>query len=249
MISKFFYYYCKDGFINTLIRILRRLFFIEAFHQKKMKSLNNKQKFEYIYKNNTWGSLESVSGEGSELTHTENIRQWLKNFILIKKIKNIVDAPCGDFNWMKEVIASESVNYEGIDIVKDVINENNKLYGRQNIFFRVGDILNDEISDCDLLIVRDFLFHLSYEDISKFFINIENVKFKFLLITSHISENKTNSDILTGDFRQLDMLAPPFLLSEDNIIEKICDSPDNHPMPRVMLLINKSNIPKIIMDF
>ncbi|EIJ81319.1 hypothetical protein PB1_00190 [Bacillus methanolicus PB1] len=59
--------------------------------------------FSFIYNRNIWGSSESVSGPGSSIAQTKTIIQELP--ILIKKlqIRKILDAPCGDFNWMKEI--------------------------------------------------------------------------------------------------------------------------------------------------
>jgi hypothetical protein len=42
------------------------------------------------------------------------------------EIKSIVDAPYGDFNWMKLLTLAPDVNYTGIDIVPDLIPNNIK---------------------------------------------------------------------------------------------------------------------------
>lgn len=59
--------------------------------------------FTSIYRNNGWGSLESRSGAGSTLASTANIRRELPGLVERLNIRTLLDAPCGDFNWMKEV--------------------------------------------------------------------------------------------------------------------------------------------------
>jgi hypothetical protein len=68
----------------------------------KKKSIS--ERFTQIYDKNLWRSYETRSGEGSEIHYTRKLRSWLIKKILTLKIKNFVDAPCGDFNWMKEVL-------------------------------------------------------------------------------------------------------------------------------------------------
>ena len=80
-----------------------------------------KDRFSKIYDDNIWGSDESRSGKGSELKSTINIRTFLIDFIIKNKIKLLVDAPCGDFNWMKYVTRAVDVKYIGIDIVEKMI--------------------------------------------------------------------------------------------------------------------------------
>ena len=58
--------------------------------------------FNSIYRNNTWDGDESISGPGASLRHTEAIRRELPLLIERLGIRTLLDAPCGDFNWMKE---------------------------------------------------------------------------------------------------------------------------------------------------
>ncbi|TRZ51624.1 MAG: hypothetical protein D4S01_04355, partial [Dehalococcoidia bacterium] len=76
---------------------------------------------------NELGTRESVSGYGSELQNTEEIRQALPHIISKYSIRSIVDVPCGDWNWMQKV--ELDVNYIGLDIVPDMVVANNKAYG------------------------------------------------------------------------------------------------------------------------
>ena len=74
------------------------------------------------------------------------------------------------------------------------------------------------------MICRDCLFHFSYEDIFKFFENFINSNIKFLLTTSHFNDynnNKSffkNKNILTGDFRKIDLFSEPFSFKKNYLL-------------------------------
>ena len=99
--------------------------------------------FTEIYQKNDWKSKESRSGPGSTMAYTEILRKELP--ILFKElgIKKILDVPCGDFNWMRELDLSILDHYLGIDIVFDLIQKNKKLYQKKfsNVEFKKMDIL------------------------------------------------------------------------------------------------------------
>src|ERR1700758_3448541 len=79
-----------------------------------------KDKFTKIYKNNYWLSSESVSGSGSTLKYTRNLREQLPLIVADFGIKSIFDGPCGDFNWMQHVLPNLKVDYVGGDIVSEI---------------------------------------------------------------------------------------------------------------------------------
>jgi len=75
--------------------------------------------FTDIYDENRWGDKESRSGPGSTLAQTEAIRSKLPEILEEFHIHSILDIPCGDFNWIKEVNL-DSISYIGADIVKKI---------------------------------------------------------------------------------------------------------------------------------
>ena len=85
-------------------------------------------------------------------------------FLFIKKynIKNIIDVACGAFNWLKSV--AESVDYyQGNDIVKRLIESNNKTYSIPGkIESEYGDIINNftATTTFDSIIATDVFVHL-----------------------------------------------------------------------------------------
>lgn len=86
-----------------------------------MLIMDEKTIFDKVYKNREWGDGESVSGTGSYLESTKHLIRELPFLFSRYGIRSILDIPCGDFNWMKEVNLS-GINYIG-DFIVEGINE------------------------------------------------------------------------------------------------------------------------------
>jgi len=127
--------------------------------------------FHNKYKNNLWNSEESVSGEGSELENTKHLRQKLQQLLQKYDVRSILDAPCGDLNWMKEIDLS-NIKYIGADIVPDLIKRNKEKF---NFDFRIIDVTKDELPKVDLIINILCHFLLSSVDIICNRININDL--------------------------------------------------------------------------
>ena len=197
----------------------------QIFNQNSLKN-----RFSYIYSSNFWPSSESVSGPGSELDNTVNIRAEIIKLINKYNFKKILDAPCGDFNWIKHIIKKD-IDYIGGDIVPDLISNNIKKFSTDNIKFLELDIINDKLPDVDLLICRDCLIHFSFVNIEKFFNNLKKSKINYFLITSYelnseVKKLEPNIDIPDGDFRPTFLTSEPFNLPKP--IFKIADKDLEH---------------------
>ena len=214
--------------MNILFKLIRypfRLFIKSKFINEK--KLNDR--FLIIYKNNYWDNSETVSGPGSTLKTTHNLRKELKKVIKNYNIKSIFDAPCGDCNWIEKIIKNSRIKYIGADIVNDIIIKNKKKFNNKKISFKRMDITKEKIPKTDLFICRDFLFHLSYEDIFIFLKNLKKSNSKYLLISSHYKNEKIeniNKNIHSGDFRKIDIFQPPFNFSKNylTVIDDYCDN-------------------------
>jgi hypothetical protein len=214
-------------------------------YKKMLKKVDIKDRFSAIYENKLWKSQESRSGEGSEIEYTKPLRDWLVKNLPKLDVKVFVDAPCGDFNWMRLVLPKMDFQYIGIDIVPSVISENIQLYANDRISFKVANICEDKLPNCDLIMVRDCLFHLSFEDINKFLLNLDSVDYKYLLTSTHMTEkNFSNKDIISGDFRLIDLFSAPFHFDKSKVVEYISDNPKGYKTQRKMVLIEKVNVPK-----
>jgi hypothetical protein len=186
--------------------------------------MNYKNIFSTIYDTYGFGGEESRSGPGSTLDETEKIREKIKNLIKYKDIKSVVDIPCGDFNWMKEIVDSFEL-YHGGDIVPKCIEENTKKYGSDKISFSVIDLMGSQIPQCDLLIVRDVIGHYPIEDGKKIVENILNSNCKYLLSTSwyNVIDNQYHKKHINkgadyGRFYPVNLMSSPFNFPEPEII-------------------------------
>ena len=185
------------------------------------KKLEMDKTFEKIYDSNFWGSKESKSGPDSQLKNTENIRKKLPEIFEKYNIKSVLDVPCGDYNWMKNV-KKDGIKYIGGDIVPKIIAENNKKYKDDNTQFRKLDITKDKLPKSDMIICRDCFQHLSDENVKKAIENFKNSGSTYLLVTNY-PWTLENWDIKDGDFRPLNLCEEPFNFSE-SCLEKIKES-------------------------
>ena len=163
--------------------------------------------FEEIYKKNRWAANESVSGIGSSLAETEAIRKTIPKLLKDLEIDCLLDIPCGDFYWMREM--DLDVDYIGGDIVSELVTENQRLYGRYGRRFETIDIINDSLPEADLLLCRDCLVHFSYQNIFKALRKIKASNCTYVLFTTFTKRDK-NQDIPTGAWRPLNLQVEPF---------------------------------------
>lgn len=197
----------------------------KKYYKKHISGKTTEEVFSVIYYHGkTWCPVESKSGKGSTLSFTKQLRPAFSRLIIERNISKIFDAGCGDFNWMKEIDLG-NCEYIGGDIVKALINENEKLYGNENRSFVHCDIIHHDIPKVDMIICRDCLFHLPLKDIKLALYNFKRSGSKYLLTTS-FPENKQNKDIETGQFRDINLCIYPFNLPDpiyiiDEKVEKI----------------------------
>ena len=198
-------------------------------------------RFTLIYKNNAWGSQESASGVGSTLAFTESTRKLLPELLQKFKIGSILDAPCGDFNWMR-LVDLQGITYIGADIVSPLIEQLQKSYSTTSISFMNLDLTKDSFPKSDLVLNRDCLFHLSYNDIHSVLTNFVTSSSIYFLSTSHDNENEfRNLDIRSGDFRSIDLFASPFNFPRDFLFA-IPEPGDGKIPPRKLYLWNRAQV-------
>ncbi len=161
-----------------------------------------------------WSSKESVSGNGSELKETVVIRKKLPEIVKNYSIKTLLDAPCGDFNWMKE-IDLPCEKYIGVDVVRALIDRNKALYGNDHRSFICLDMGEEALPSADLLLCRDCLVHHTFASAWKILLNIKRSGVKYLLVTTYPALQR-NKDLQTigFDWRSLNMQREPFNFPE-----------------------------------
>ncbi|MEL6924624.1 MAG: class I SAM-dependent methyltransferase, partial [Bacteroidota bacterium] len=191
----------------------------------KFEGKSTEAVFEKIHQENFWENSDSVSGPGSGLEQTATIRSALPELWKRYDIRSILDIPCGDFFWMKEMDLS-NITYTGGDIVSKIIEKNKQEYEREGISFRKMNLILSELPKVDLVLCRDCLVHFSFADIGEAIANLKKSQSTWLL-TTHFEENRRNNDIITGDWRPLNLCNRPFHFPEpEAIINEQCTELD-----------------------
>lgn len=201
-----------------------------------------KKAFQKIYETRYWNtpnnSGESLSGEGSIIKNTILIREAITSILSEFNIKTMLDASCGDWNWMKE-ISCFLPDYIGLDVVPYVI-EKNKKYTKKNIRFineaSLSFLKKTQKKEFDLILIRHTLEHLP----TNYNIDLLNeVKrcSKYALITSMLQETPTtNKTEIFGGYAPINLLKTPYV----EVLEKPLRQIDDYciPEPRGVTFIN-----------
>jgi hypothetical protein len=204
-------------------------FRIVSLVKSKILRHSVQQIFSTMYRRNSWGNKGSVSGHGSDLIQTATIRREIANLSATLGIKTMLDAPCGDYYWMKEV-PMDLTSYVGADIVAEMIESNQRQYGSSKVGFRVLDIMKDDLPRVDLILCRDCLVHLPLQAAASALRNFVRSGSKYLLTTTYPGALKRNEQLLiTGNWRPLDLQLPPFSLPEPvRVINEECTQKDDY---------------------
>ena len=170
------------------------------------KSSHREDVFTRIYKGNLWGSQDSRSGVGSTSEATANVVEALPALWKDYAIRSMVDAPCGDCNWMSRIAPALEM-YTGMDIVRPLIEANQRQYPHLN--FRCADLTRDPLPTADAIHCRDCFQHLPTHMILSALRNFEASGARWLLLTTN-ADVKTYHDVVIGGFRPINFLRPPF---------------------------------------
>ena len=180
--------------------------------------IDRREFFETVYRENQWSSPDSRSGPGSELSATENLRRELPALLQRFAITSVLDAPCGDFNWMQHLDLG-GIQYVGGDIVSGIVQRNESQFGSSGRRFVQLDLASDMLPATDLIFCRDCLIHCSNGLVIQILRNIVQSRAKFLCTTHDVSYLRyARQDFQVGDlgyeishrFRCINFTLPPF---------------------------------------
>jgi SAM-dependent methyltransferase len=150
---------------------------------------------------------ESRSGPQSTLAATAALRAELGPLLRSLGIRSLLDAGCGDFNWMREVDLAGVQFYAGYDIVPEVIARNQQLYGdRRGHFFAVGDIAQTPLAACDAILCRHVMGEMPEEEAVRALANFRASGARYLIASTRALTHGNATP-------QRDLLHPPFGLS------------------------------------
>ena len=178
-------------------------------NQKSFAGLNLQQRFQRIHDGNLWGAAESISGLGSEMDATAPLRAELPRLLARLEIGSLLDAPCGDANWINA--AGLDVGYVGIDIVPSLVErlQARAAAGEIKGDYGLADITRDSLPRCDAILCRDCLVHLSFANIERAVANFRRSGAVWLIATT-FPQWQTTRDCEDGDWRALNFERAPF---------------------------------------
>ena len=123
--------------------------------------------FTEIYKKKYWGGNGSpASGTGSTSTAATTYRNTVKELISRKNVKKVLDLGHGDWEIWSDY-QFEGVEYVGIDVANSLSEVLAKKFKQENLTFRFGDAITDNLPVADLCITKDVLQHLPLGDVIK----------------------------------------------------------------------------------
>jgi len=182
----------------------------EHFRSRKLAPMSPEAVFTDYFRRNKWRDPDSRSGKGSNLKATEDLRRLLPPLLRDLGVTSFLDLPCGDFFWMQHVDLA-GIAYTGGDIVPELIAQNSARHcgpGRQ---FQVIDLIKGPVPKAELIFVRDCMVHLSHAHVKAALDNIRASGATWLLTTVYPATS-VNEEILTGQWRALDLTKAPFHL-------------------------------------
>lgn len=195
-------------------------------HDLRWRQQSREALFTQAYDTAAWGSSESGSGTGSELRATDNIRERLPDVLSRLGAQSVLDAPCGDWNWMRH-IELPIKDYYGVDIVPSVIESNELRFGGEHRQFTVADLTRDVLPRADVILCRDCFVHVSFQECAMILENFRSTGATWLLLNTY-PEVRHNVNQFTGKrWRRLNLRLPPFEFPEP--IEMLPDGGEVNP--------------------
>jgi len=137
---------------------------------------------------------ETTCGPGSTLVATRNVRDWLPGVLHDLSVKSLLDAPCGDRNWIR--LVDLPCAYIGVDHEPSHVER----AGADGANVSMLDIRHDELPRCEAILARDFFQHLSMADAELALVNMRASGAKWLITTCH---GQDGPDCETGGFRYI----------------------------------------------
>ncbi len=202
--------------------------FLRALRTRRARdSADLERCFVRIHDENRWRSPESRSGKGSTLERTRSVREALPGLVERLGVRTLLDVPCGDFHWMKEVVDQLALErYVGADIVPALVEASRERHGTETRSFLHLDMTRDELPRADLVLCRDGLIHLSFADAARAVERLRASGSTWLLTTTFPGLD-VNADKPSGRSRLLNLEKAPFgwpppveLVEEDSTSER-----------------------------
>ncbi|KAI0235546.1 hypothetical protein LSAT2_013931 [Lamellibrachia satsuma] len=179
------------------------------------QSIGPRHTFISIFRRRDWPANDESydglqsSGPGAMLRNAQGAIATLHSVVsrlkthLGKANISLLDAPCGDFQWMRKfVMTRDDVHYTGVDVVPELIAHNAAKFGRRlpRVRFLLADVVKDGAlqGGYDLIFSRDMLQHLWKVDAAAALGTWSASGSRFLLTTNY-PDTKQNEEVQKHD--------------------------------------------------
>jgi hypothetical protein len=177
--------------IPDSVLALRRRYLQGKVKNEMFRCVSAKDTFTKIYDEGHWGRSNEhgdkyYSGAGSHSDEIVDVYVSAVNDFLMSldKKPDVVDLGCGDFAVGSRIRPSCG-KYIAADVVEGLINQNKERYTKDDVEFRIVDIINDDLPEGDAVFLRQVLQHLSNSDIEKIVAKL-SAKYRFMILTEHL---------------------------------------------------------------
>lgn len=156
-----------------------------AFSAAAVGALRRWCVFNRVADSSMWSSAASgtISGLGSLVSTTSAVRRCLDQWIAKYDIRSVLDVPCGDANWQGLIPALRRVEYIGGDIALASLRRARERPRNSNFSFVFTDVVSFPVLRAyDLVIFRDVLGHLPYDEAMTALRNFKNSGSKYIML-------------------------------------------------------------------
>ncbi len=172
---------------------------LRSIKLRYLQSKSAEEIFTDIYMTGKWGKGKAetpfFSGVGSVEEAYRSYLDFMQEFLRKNEIKSVVDLGCGDFQVGRH-LAQPGLDYTGCDIVRPLVEYNQKTFGNERVRFLQRNMITDELPDGELCIIRQVFQHLSNESILKVLPKLK--KYRYVIIADAQptqDKDKVNHDI------------------------------------------------------
>jgi SAM-dependent methyltransferase len=201
----------------------------EVRSQRRNRKRSVEEVFTGIYEENKWGGEPGDFSSGLGSTVSQIVLPYV-NMVSEKAAsepfvgKTFVDLGCGDFRVGRQLLSLCS-KYVGVDIVRPLVEKNQREYGSSSVSFVHLDIIEDDLPHGDVCFLRQVLQHLSNQQIACVLQKLD--RYRWVFITEHYPDDnvaiRPNLDKVHGEdiraYRNsgVYLSCPPFNLPEERL--------------------------------
>ena len=183
---------------------------LEAALPPQERSQRIAARFSEIWRSNGWNCAETRSGSGSTLAQTVAVRRELVKLFGELDVRTLVDAGCGELNWISKISDKLDV-YLGFDVVEGLVADLRKRFEEHKThFFNTADITRHVLPRADAILCRDVMTHLPHAMVKEALDNFRKSGARYLIATTF--PRGRNDPIRVGAWQAMDLCAEPFRL-------------------------------------